>query len=344
MRVVTRDDVARRAKTSSAVVSYVVNGGPRPVADATRARVQEAIEALGYQPNRIARALRTSSTNVLGVVLPDIANLFFSELARAIEDAALEAGYAIFIGSSEQNVERQSMYLKAFAEHQVAGLLVIAASDEEHAHLRDQRSALPHAPVPLVVVDRLPAGLCATSVTVDNEDGGYQATKHLLDHGHRDVHCLSGPQSLSSVQDRIAGWRRAMRTARRTATRLNLSSCGFNRVAAAQVTAKLLARQRRPSAMFVHSDEQAVGVLAACRRAGVEVPTDLALVSFDGTRERNSTWPVLSTMAQPIGQLGACAVQALVRELRDNEPPRSSVLPVTFLAGGSCGCPSEAVA
>jgi LacI family transcriptional regulator len=339
--VVTRDDVARRAKTSSAVVSYVVNGGPRPVADATRVRVQEAITALGYRPNRIARALRTSSTNVLGVVLPDIANLFFSELARAIEDAALDAGYAIFIGSSEQNVERQSMYLKAFAEHQVAGLLVIAASNEEHAYLRDQRSALPHAPVPLVVVDRLPAGLRATSVTVDNEDGGYQATKHLLDHGHRTVHCLSGPQSLSSVQDRIAGWRRAMAATRRSTARQNINSCAFNRIAAAGITAKLLARQRRPTAMFVHSDEQAVGVLAACRRAGVDVPGDLALVSFDGTRERNSTWPVLSTMAQPIGQLGECAVRTLVRQLRNEKPPRSSVLPVTFLPGGSCGCTDE---
>jgi LacI family transcriptional regulator len=342
--VVTRDDVARRAQTSSAVVSYVVNGGPRPVAEPTRARVEEAIRALGYRPNRVARALRTSSTNVLGVVLPDIANSFFSELARAIEDAALEAGYALFIGSSEQNVERQSMYLKAFAEHQVEGLLVIAASDEEHAYLRDQRAGLPASSVPLVVVDRLPKGLRASSVTVENEDGGYRATKHLLEHGHRYVHCLSGPQSLSSVQDRIAGWRRAMQETRRGGTQRELVSCAFSRSAAATATAELLAARRRPTALFVHSDEQAMGVLAACRRAGLDVPQDVAVVSFDGTRERHSTWPVLSTMGQPIRELGECAVRALLQQLREKKPPRSSVLPVRFLAGGSCGCPTEVAA
>jgi LacI family transcriptional regulator len=342
--VVTRDDVARRANTSSAVVSYVVNGGPRPVADATRARVEEAIRALGYRPNRVARALRTSSTNVLGVVLPDISNSFFAELARAIEDAALEAGYALFIGSSEQNVERQSLYLKAFAEHQVEGLVVIAASNEEHSYLRGQRLSVPHASVPLVVVDRLPKGLRAISVTVENEEGGYRATKHLLEHGHRYVHCLSGPQSLSSVQDRTAGWRRAMRETRRGGTDRHVASSAFSRSEAAEVTAELLAAQERPTALFVHSDEQAIGVLAACRRVGLDVPGDVAMVSFDGTRDRNSTWPVLSTMAQPIRQLGEFAVGALVQQLRDKKGPRSTVLPVTFLAGGSCGCPVEAAA
>ena len=342
--MVTRDDVARRAKTSSAVVSYVVNGGPRPVSAATRARVEEAIQALGYRPNRVARALRTSSTNVLGVVLPDIANSFFSELARAIEDAALAAGYALFIGSAEQNVERQSMYLKAFAEHQVEGLLVIAATDEEHAHLRNQRSSVPNAAVPLVVVDRLPEGLRATSVTVENEDGGYRATKHLLEHGHRYVHCLSGPQSLSSVQQRVAGWRRAMRETRRGGTDRHLSSSAFSRTAAAEAAARMLAARERPRALFVHSDEQAVGVLTACRRAGLDVPRDVAIVSFDGTRERNSTWPVLSTMGQPIRKIGECAVNALLQQLHEKKPPRSTVLPVTFLVGGSCGCAPEAAA
>lgn len=338
--MVTRDDVARRARTSSAVVSYVVNDGPRPVSADTRARVEEAIRVLGYRPNRVARALRTSSTNVLGVVLPDIANSFFSELAKAIEDAALEAGYALFIGSAEQNPERQRLYLKAFAEHQVEGLLVIAASDEEHAYLRGQRTGLPDASVPLVVVDRLPEGLRASSVTVENEDGGYQATRHLLEHGHRYVHCVSGPQSLSSVQDRIAGWRRAMRETRRGGTDRHLASSGFSRVAAAELAADLLTQRERPTALFVHSDEQAIGVLSACRRIGLDVPDDVAIVSFDGTRERNSTWPVLSTMAQPIRELGQCAVQALVQQLKNKRVPRSTVLPVTFMAGGSCGCPT----
>lgn len=339
--MVTRDDVARRARTSSAVVSYVVNGGPRPVSAGTRARVEEAIRDLGYRPNRVARALRTSSTNVLGVVLPDIANSFFAELAKAIEDAALLAGYALFIGSSEQNPERQAMYLKAFAEHQVEGLLVIAATDEEHAYLRDQRTSLPGSSVPLVVVDRLPEGLRAISVTVENEDGGYRATKHLLEHGHRYVHCLSGPQSLSSVQDRIAGWRRAMRETRRGGTDRQLASSAFSRAAAAEVVGELLAGRERPTALFVHSDEQAIGVLAACRRAGLDVPNDVAIVSFDGTRERNSTWPVLSTMAQPIRDLGQSAVHSLIRHLQHKRLPKSTVLPVTFMVGGSCGCSAE---
>jgi LacI family transcriptional regulator len=346
--LVTRDDVARRAKTSAAVVSYVVNDGPRPVSAQTRARVEQAIKDLGYRPNRLARALRMSSTNVLGAVLPDISNSFFSELARAIEDAALDAGYALFLGSSEQSVERQSTYLRAFAEHQVEGLLVIAASDEEHASLRAQRSQLPQALVPLVLVDRLPEGLKALSVTVDNEQGGYLATRHLLEHGHRYVHCLSGPRTLSSVRDRISGWKRAMRATRRGGTERHIVSSAFNRADAAAAAAVLLTGDNCPSAIFVHSDEQAIGVITACRRLGLSVPGDLAIVSFDGTREGTSTWPPLTTMAQPIREIGRCAVETLIEQLcTGRQAParsrraRSTVLPVSLTIGESCGCPAE---
>jgi LacI family transcriptional regulator len=346
--LVTRDDVARRARTSAAVVSYVVNDGPRPVSAQTRARVEQAIEDLGYRPNRLARALRMSSTNVLGAVLPDIGNSFFSELARAIEDAALDAGYALFLGSSEQSVERQNTYLRAFAEHQVEGLLVIAASDEEHASLRAQRSQLPQALVPLVLVDRLPEGLKALSVTVDNEQGGYLATRHLLEHGHRYVHCLSGPRTLSSVRDRINGWKRAMRATRRGGTERQIVSSAFHRVDAAAAAAALLTGDSCPTAIFVHSDEQAIGVITACRRLGLTVPGDLAIVSFDGTREGTSTWPPLTTMAQPIREIGRCAVETLIEQLGTghraparSRRARSTVLPVSLTIGESCGCPAE---
>lgn len=338
--MVTRDDVARRAQTSSAVVSYVINGGPRPVADLTRARVLEAIKELGYQPNAIARALRTSSTKVLGVIVPDISNPFFSELALAIEESAFQHGYTLFLGNAMHDDGRQAVYLKAFAEHQAEGLLLINAPDRSKARLPEaSRAVLRHAAMPLVLVDRRPGELRASSLVVDNEDGAYQATRHLIEHGHRQIACLSGPPDVSAAQDRTNGWRRAMAEAGLSAGPRSIVISGFDRTEAEGVVRRLFDRRRPPAALFVHSDEQAIGVLHGAADAGITVPDDLAIVSFDGIRESASTRPALSTVAQPVEQLGRKAVRLLLDQIQDRKAePVSEMLPVQLVTRRSCGC------
>jgi LacI family transcriptional regulator len=338
--MVTRDDVARRARTSSAVVSYVVNGGPRPVAATTRARVLKAIADLGYQPNALARGLRTASTKVLGVIVPDISNPFFAELAREIEEAAFGEGYTLLLGNAMHDDARQMLYLKAFAEHRAEGLLLINAPDRAHLDLPKASTAFLHrADVPLVLIDRRPGRLRAACLVVDNEDGGYQATRHLIGHGHRRIGCLSGPPDLPPARDRTSGWRRAMTEAGLSAGPRGIVVSGFDRLEAHGVASRLFRRNRPPTALFVHSDEQAIGVLYAAAEAGIRVPDDIAIVSFDGIRESAVTRPALSTVAQPVRDLGRRAVRLVLDQITDRKTkPTSEMLPVRLITRESCGC------
>ncbi|HEU5419920.1 MAG TPA: LacI family DNA-binding transcriptional regulator [Streptosporangiaceae bacterium] len=334
--MVTRDDVARMAGTSTAVVSYVVNNGPRRVSEKTRAKVLAAIEELGYRPNGFARALRSTRSRLLGLVLPDNSNPFFAELARVIEDEAFRRGYLLLLGNSTENDERQAAYVREFLELRVEGLLLISAAhgDTGAASSLDE---LQGARIRTVVIDRGIPGLQASYLSVDNFSGGYLATRHLLGHGHPDVTCLAGPEGTRPSESRTRGWRRAMREAGRVPGPGLLVRSEFRREAGYQVMRERLQAGPPPAAVFAESDEQAIGVLRATSECGVRVPEDLALVSFDGIPESAFTRPQLTTVAQPFDELGRRAVELAV-SATGPDGPRRVRLPVALTIGDSCGC------
>ena len=200
-----RADVARLAGTSPAVVSYVLNNGPRGVAPATKARVLAAVESLGYQPNGVARGLRMRRTMSLGLVVPDTANPFFAELARAIEAEAYRLGYALFIGNAAEDDGQQTAYVKAFLGRQVDGLLVVPAHGPAGC-LAD----LARTSTPWLTLDRELVGAKAPAVLVDNRGGARIATEHLLEHGRKRIGCIAGPRDVMPASDRVAGWRDAL--------------------------------------------------------------------------------------------------------------------------------------
>lgn len=336
--MVTRDDVARRAGTSSAVVSYVVNNGPRRVSERTRAKVVAAIEELGYRPNGFARALRSTRSRLLGLVLPDNSNPFFAELARVIEDEAFRRGYLLLLGNATEVDERQAAYVREFLELRVEGLLLIgAASGQRQADLSLSLEELQGSRIPTVVLDRPIPGLHATYLTVDNFGGGYLATRHLLDHGHTEIACLAGPAGNQPAESRTRGWRRAMRQAGLSSSAQLLVRSPFRREAGYKAMRALLTEHDPPTAVFAESDEHAIGALSAASECGIRIPEDLALASFDGIPESRFTRPRLTTIAQPFEELGRQAV-----ELALGEPPgdggRRVRLGVSLRVGESCGC------
>ena len=336
--MVTRDDVARRAGTSSAVVSYVVNNGPRRVSDKTRAKVLAAIEELGYRPNGFARALRSTRSRLLGLVLPDNSNPFFAELARVIEDEAFRRGYLLLLGNSTENDERQAAYVREFLELRVEGLLLIsAANGQPQADLTLSLDELQGSRIPTVVLDRAISGLHASYLSVDNFGGGYLATRHLLEHGHREVACLAGPEVTHPAESRTRGWRRAIREAGLSAESQVLLRSPFRRESGYAAMVDLLRGQGAPSAVFAESDEQAIGVLRAAAECAVSVPEDLALVSFDGIPESRFTSPRLTTVAQPFEEIGRQAVELALGEQSRGAGARVR-LPVKLAIGESCGC------
>ncbi|MFC7587930.1 LacI family DNA-binding transcriptional regulator [Nonomuraea antimicrobica] len=330
--------MARLAGTSEAVVSYVLNGGPRGVAPATREKILAAIEQLGYRPNAVARSLKTSRTMTFGLVVPDNSNPFFAELARAIEHVGFAHGYTMLLGNAMGDDAREVTYIRTLLDRQVDGLIMVPAHGP-----RSWISELSDTAVPRLVLDReleLPG---ATHVLVDNEGGGYQATSHLIGHGRRRIGCIAGLAGIHPTVDRVAGWRRALTEAGQDPAETPLVHVAFGRADGYRAGRRLLAGPRHPDALFVTSDEQAIGVLRAAAELGLRVPDDVAICAFDGIDGSAYTVPALTTMRQPFDELGRSAVEWLVAKIADRElAPRRIVHPTALVARGSCGCPDPA--
>lgn len=332
---VTRAAVAKVAGVSTAVVSYVLNDGPRPVAPTTRERVLRAIEELGYRPNAIARALKLRRTHTIALVVPDNSNPFFAELAKAIEDIAYSRGYAILLGNSSNDHDRERAQIRTLTGRQVDGLLLISASG------RPDLSDIQASNTPVVLLDRVTNAQGLPSVVVDNPEGACLGVQHLIQHGHRRIACISGPSDLPAALDREDGWRRALRGHGQRVTARLVERAAFSRDGGYFAAQRLLSRVPRPTAIFASSDLQGIGALRACHEASLRVPEDVALLAFDGTQESEYTTPPMSVVRQPIEQIAAAAVDMLLR--RDREPAdRQVVLRPHLLLRRSCGCPLDA--
>ena len=204
-RRVTRDDVAAAAGVSPSVVSYVVNDGPRNVAAETRMRVLAAMDELGYAPNMNGRAVRVSLTQTIGVVLPNIDNPFFAELAGQLEQVAYENGLALLIGNSNEEPEREERYIRSFVERQVDGILLVTVGG------RPLLTSVQATQTPVALLDRPQSAEDRIPfVGIDNEAAARAITEHLIRHGHSRIACVAGPQDQQVSQARQAGWRQAL--------------------------------------------------------------------------------------------------------------------------------------
>jgi LacI family transcriptional regulator len=326
-------DVARRAGTSTAVVSYVLNGGPRPVAAVTRARVQAAIDELGYRPDRIARALAARRSEAFGLVVSDITNPFVSDVSRAIEAAASERGYTVLLANSAIDNDRERRHLQHLLDRRVDGLLIMPVGLDDASIAELNRSG-----VAITVLDRPVPGLDATTILVDNFGGASEVTMHLVGHGHRRVACITGRPALYPAAERERGWTDALAEAGLSRSRCPVIRTFVNRRAGYAAGLRLLNRVRPPTAVFVATDEQAFGVLRAAADLGRRVPDDLAVASFDGIAQAAFSVPGLTTASQPVDDMGRRAVSSV---LEPNLVGRTEILPVRVVRRGSCGCPDS---
>ncbi len=268
------DDVARLAGVSTAVVSYVLNDGPRPVAAGTRARVLGAIEDLRYRPNAIARALRSRRSGALGLIVSDIGNPFIGELASSIESAAFESGYTVLLGNTMVEAERQRRYLRHFVDRQVDGLLIVPVANIDAVTVDELNSGT----APVVVLDRpmrrsrgAPT-LRATTLLADNVAGGRLVTEHLIEHGHRKIGCLAGPRMMPPSTGRLKGWSQAIAGSSLASSGCHVVRASVNRRSGYEAAMELIGGSGRPTAVFASSDEQAIGVLRAAAELGLRVP------------------------------------------------------------------------
>lgn len=330
---VNRDDVARLAGTSAAVVSYVVNHGPRPVAEATRKRVLDAIRETGYRPNGIAQALASGVSGAYGLIVPDISNLFFATLAHELEDSISARGRVLLLGDSAESTMREQELVSTFLRRQIDGILFIGVAND--AATDAAISSAVDAGVPVVMLDRVSAANSVSSVVVDNIAGAVAATSHLIGHGYTDVAMISGPSRLSTIVDREQGWKQAMADAQLSVKPEWLIRAPFTRKGGLAAGRALLNLVEVPRAVFVANEQQAVGVLVAAAERKIAVPDGLAIITFDGTEDSEFTSPALSTVAQPLREIAEAAVDLLARPHSDN---RSQVVcDFSLVLRESCG-------
>lgn len=330
-RRATRDDVARLARTSTAVVSYVINDGPRQVSDERRQRVLKAMAELDYYPNALAQKLGATQTRTLGMIVPNISNAYFSELALAVEDESVRHGRLLFLGNSSEDTTREGDYLESFIRQRVDGILIIGVAQSVTIE-RARRAG-----IVVVVVDRDLAEAEVATVCIDHRVAALEATRHLLEHGHRRIACVTGPGDQTVAAERRLGWEEALRAAGIDPEAQPLARTPFS-VAGGRVAFEILADQLGPagaSAVFVGSDDQARGLIAAAHDAGVRVPESIALVSIDGTREGAQGSPSLTAVRQPYREIARVAIGALL----DPDSVHGHVyVDSQLIIGRSCGC------
>jgi LacI family transcriptional regulator len=304
-------EVAARAGVSLGTVSNVLNR-PTVVAEPTRIRVQAAIKELGFIRNESARQLRAGRSRTIGLVVLDVANPFFTDVARGVEDEASEAGLAVILCNSDDQKAKESRYLEVLEEHRVQGILItpVAGADKRLAQLQRRGT-------PVVLVDSRSASRGQCSVSVDDVLGGDLAVSHLLDEGHEQIAFVGGPLSIRQVADRYEGAMRALQRAGRSLNDLHLFETPALNVAAGQRAGAELAGRpaaTRPTAVFCANDLLALGVLQAMTSHRIRVPDGIAIVGYDDVEFAAAAAVPLSSVRQPRHQLGRAAAQLLVEE------------------------------
>lgn len=319
----TLSEVAQEAGVSPTTVSRYLNRRielPKPTAE----RIDAAILRLRYRPNPLARRLSIGRTETVAIVAPEIANPFFAALAAAIEDEAERHGYAVMMASTRGAAERE---LSAFRllEDQHADGLILMTNRPDDGTLAERIAR--HGRV--VLVDEDVPGAALPRVFVENEAGGYLATRHLLERGHRRIAHLAGPAGLMSAIEREAGFRRAMDEAG-TDVPLVLSGT-YSREFGAQAVDALLRAAHPPTAIFAGSDFIAIGAMGRLRERGISVPSDISVVGFDDMPFADMLAPALSTVRQPITAMGQAACRALLSLLKNQETAPVTRLPVALV-------------
>ena len=330
----SRNDVARLAGVSPAVVSYVTNGS-HPVGARTRARVLSAIDELGYRPNAIARSLATSQSHTLGLLLPDSSNPYFAELSSAIENAAFCAGYTVLLGNGDDERERELSYVRSFLDYRVDGVIVCPTGDFSHGF-----DELLEATIPVVVLDRLSDRDQFPSVVIDNAGGARIATEHLINHDRHVFACIGGDRNTRPAQERAQGWADAVRQSGHEVRSDLLAFVDFTVEAGWGAANDLFEREPEIDALFVSSDLQAVGALRALADSGRQVGRDISVVGFDGIRLGEYISPRLTTVAQPFDAIAEAIIEQLL-QLIDSPPdtvPEPRILSTELRIRDSCGC------
>jgi len=330
----TIQDVAKRAEVAPITVSRVINNSGY-ASEETRRRVEAAIEELGYVPNTLARGLRSKRTNTLALVVTDIANPFFTLIARGVEDAASASGFTVIYCNTDESEAKEEKYINILVQKQVDGVLLVPACSNTKSV-----KFLHSNETPIVLIDRSIPGFQADLIRCDSEAGAYGLIRHLIELGHERIVTITGPRGVSTSEDRASGYLRALSEA----SLENLASVyygAFTQASGYELANQVLALTPRPTAIFGANNFLSIGILKALRDANLKVPQDIAVVGFDDLPVSLVVDPILTVAAQPAYEMGQQAAELLLKRISGivSEDSQEIILPTELIVRQSSGPP-----
>lgn len=335
----TVSEVARAAGVGTTTVSRVINGGDR-VSPKTLAHVQRVIEAMGYRPNQAARVLKGHRTKTIGLVIPSIADPFFSSCAEAAQAVAQANDSLLIVTASHNDPHSEIENLNILISHRVDGLIVAPANSQSEV-LHD---LIDRIPVPVVAVDRPLSHSFVASVVTDNFKGAKFATQHLIGHGYRRIVCLTGESTLFTIQERVRGYRAALEAAGLPAT-LNTSVKDYR--SAEYAIESMLSGANPPDALFTLKNSTTIFAFEVLQKLNIPIPKAIALLGFDDFELASTVRPSISVVQQPVEEIGRIAAELLFEQLLGkrntrvpfkSRRPRQVILETRLIQRSSCGC------
>ncbi|MGE5428377.1 MAG: LacI family DNA-binding transcriptional regulator [Methylococcaceae bacterium] len=332
---VSLKDIATKVGVSTALVSYVMNGleKEKRVGPDIVKKIRVVARELNYKPNQIARSLRKGSTNSIGLIVADIANPFFSQMARIIEDEAARNHYTVIIGSSDENCSKSASLIETFLDRQVDGFILVPSEG-----CRDQIEGLVKREVPVVLVDRFIPELNTNYIVLHNFMATYEAVTHFLSKGYNRIAMVAYQSSLIHMQERVNGYRQAM-IDNQLEENIQIKELSYNHVKEDMQKAmeEMLTGDQKPNALLFATSILSVTGLYAIRNCNLKVPDDIAVIGFDGNEVYDFFYSPLTYIEQPLEDMGKEAVRVLLNQIKGSTKKEQIMLKHQLIQRESCG-------
>jgi LacI family transcriptional regulator len=323
-------DIARQLNIAASTVSRALNNNPI-VSEATRRLIEKTAQEMGYRPNIMAANFRTKRTNTIGVILPLINRHFFSSVISGIEDIAYKNGFAVTISQSNDNFEKETKIAQTFYSNRVDGIIVsMGMQTKSYDHLR----LFSEKKVPIVFFDRVADSIPAHKIVVDDFSGGYRATEHLIENGGKKIAHIGGPLNLKIYQDRLEGYKAAMKKNGLPVDESMLIHNSLTRPDGTNAIKRLLQNPQKPDAIFCANDTTALSAIIYLREKGIKVPQDILIVGFSNEPFSEVVTPSISTIRQPGFEMGQKAAALLIAEIKSkgtSRPFQKIVMPTELI-------------
>lgn len=334
---VSLKDIAAHLGVSITLVSYVINNKEKEarVGPEIAEKIRKTARELNYQPNLIAKSLKSGKTNTIGLIVADISNPFFSGIARIIEDEARKHGYVVIFGSSDESAEKSQDLMNVFLNRQVDAFIIAPAE-----HTEQQVKALQDSSIPVVLIDRYFPSVNTDCVHINNFQAAYQAVDHLAARGRKKIAMMAYETTLPHMQERVEGYKAALKENNIRFKKVWLRRANYQHITkdVAAAMAALLEPVLQVDAFFFATNTLAVECLKIINRSGIRVPDDLAIISFDENDAFDFFYAPVSYMSQSIADIGKGAVQLVIDRIRHpRKKPNSVVVEARLVLRGSCG-------